>query len=333
MERHDDASVRDASPDEMQTIGRSDVIAQLLAESDAAKRELHAMFEHISDAFLALDADWRCTCLNGRACAFFNREPEELLGKIVWTELPEYADQPLQSSCRTAVETGLPVFFETYDASRDRWFEYRVYPAPEGLTVFFRDVSDRRRVESALSRVTRALTVCARCNRALTHAESEQGLLDDICRICVGVGGYRMAWIGFAQADDDRTVLPVAVKGRDEGSSQQADVRWSETEQGHGLTGTAIRTGTPAIAQDIQNDPSYGAWKDAAIRHGYRSAIALPLILDGNVLGALSVYAAEPDAFDSAEVALLAELTSNLAYGLGVLRDRAEPPSTRPPTR
>jgi HD-GYP domain-containing protein (c-di-GMP phosphodiesterase class II) len=85
-----------------------------------------------------------------------------------------------------------------------------------------------------------------------------------------------------------------------------------------------VREGRKQIAQHIATDPRMAQWRDKALSYGYHASIALPLLEDGRPLGALTIYAAEPDAFNTEEVALLEELAGDLAYGIQSLRTRIE---------
>ncbi|OPX21692.1 MAG: hypothetical protein B1H03_06120 [Planctomycetales bacterium 4484_113] len=85
----------------------------------------------------------------------------------------------------------------------------------------------------------------------------------------------------------------------------------------------AIRAGKPTIGRDIRRDPAFAPWREEALKRGYASSIALPLIADGKTLGALNIYSGELEAFDAEEVELLSELADDLAYGIAALRIRA----------
>jgi PAS domain S-box-containing protein len=156
------------------------------------------------------------------------------------------------------------------------------------------------------------------------RATEEAALLQDICRIIVEFGSYPAAWIGFTEHDEAKSVRPVAQVGFEEGFLDSLQITWSDTERGHGSTGTSIRTGKANIVQNILTDPSYMPWREAALQQGYASSIALPLVIDAKPLGALDIYAAEPNAFDEAEVKLLTELANDLAYGIAALRTQIE---------
>jgi signal transduction histidine kinase len=178
--------------------------------------------------------------------------------------------------------------------------------------------------EEALRKVNRALKMLSACNHALVRAENEENLLQDICRIIVDKGGYRLAWVGIAITDEKKTVVPVAQAGYEEGYLESLNITWEDTERGRGPTGTAIRTSKPTIAKDILNDPNFVPWRAEATKRGYASSIALPLITNGQVLGTLNIYAEETDAFNEEEVELLAQLADDLSFGIISLRAREE---------
>ncbi|MDP3028951.1 MAG: PAS domain S-box protein, partial [Deltaproteobacteria bacterium] len=175
-----------------------------------------------------------------------------------------------------------------------------------------------------LQRISRALRALSSCNQAMLHATEESQLLHEICRVIVEVCGYRLAWVGFAEQDAEKTVLPVAQMGYEEGYLESVNITWADTERGRGPTGTAIRTGNPCVCKNILTDPDYASWRNEAIKHGYASSISLPLVANGQTFGALNIYAAEPDAFDAEEVNLLMQLAGDLAYGIAAIRTRAE---------
>jgi diguanylate cyclase (GGDEF)-like protein len=178
--------------------------------------------------------------------------------------------------------------------------------------------------ESHTRRLNRALKLLSACNVALVRADDEHRLLAEICQLIVGRGGYLMAWVGYAEQDAVRTVRPVAQAGFEEGYLDSVNISWADDERGRGPTGTAIRTGFTDVNQNYLGDPRMAPWREAALKRGYQSSIALPLHGSERVLGALCIYAAEPKAFIADEVELLEELAGDLAYGIETLRTRAE---------
>jgi|GEM_PF-574211 len=185
-------------------------------------------------------------------------------------------------------------------------------------------LEERKQAEEALARVNRALRMLIDINQALLHITDEATLLNEVSRIAVDVGGYRMAWVGFAEHDEAKTLRPVAHAGFDSGYIESANVTWADDERGRGPGGTAIRTGQPCIVRNISLEPAFAPWREAALQRSYKSIIALPLISEGQTLGAMGIYAGETDAFDAREVEILEELADNLAFGITMLRTRAE---------
>ena len=188
----------------------------------------------------------------------------------------------------------------------------------------FIDITQRKLAEQNEKRLTRALKLLSASNTTLVRSENEQELLAEICRLAIDTGGYRMAWIGFAENDVARTVRPVARSGHDNGYLDNANISWADTERGRGPIGTAIRKGITVVIQDFATSPETSLWHEAGIERGYQSCIALPLVVNEQVIGAFAIYSNEPDAFGKEEVKLLEELADDLAYGIKTIRTHIE---------
>ncbi len=183
---------------------------------------------------------------------------------------------------------------------------------------------ERRRAEERLERVNRAHRALSGCNHALVRATDERTLMSDICHIIVEEAGFRFCWLGCAEDDERRSVVPLASAGFEEGYLEHLQISWGDTERGRGPTGTCIRNHAVVLTRDIADDPKMTLWREEALRRGYSSSLAIPVAVNGSACGALNIYSADADAFAPAEVALLTELASDLAYGLSSLRARLE---------
>jgi PAS domain S-box-containing protein len=198
-------------------------------------------------------------------------------------------------------------------------------PAQLGcVLVSITDITARKRAEIELLRLNRALRVLSTCNQAVTRCGDEADLLQQVCDAIVGIGGYRLAWVAYAQLDEAKTVRPVARAGEATDYVEKIKVTWAQNELGHGPTGTAIRTGLAQVCNEVFSDPRFLPWRDEVKAYGLRSSAALPLMVDGRAIGALMVYAGEPDAFDENETNLLQQATNDLAHGIMVLRAKQE---------
>ncbi len=185
-----------------------------------------------------------------------------------------------------------------------------------------RHAMERQRKSDELLKANRVIQALSECNHAVIHAEDELELLRAICRIVVDVGGYSMAWVGYAEDDPDQTVTPVAKYGYEKGCLETIKVTWQDAWSGKGPAGACIRTGLPGIIRSVGDQAESAPWKEEASMRGYASAIGLPLHLDGGKMGALTIFSSQTDAFDAEEVEFLTKLSGNLSYGIGVLRLR-----------
>jgi phosphate/phosphite/phosphonate ABC transporter binding protein len=187
------------------------------------------------------------------------------------------------------------------------------------------DVTETRRAQQELESLNRTLRTLSLTNQELIHAEEEGDLLQRVADVLVEPGGYRMAWVGFAGPEPDKRVEPQAWAGEEADYLGEITVLWDgEDPRGQGPVGAAIRSGEPVAINDTRSDPRFAPWRQAAEARGYRAVIALPLTVEGEVIGSLNVYAAEPGTFGAQERALLEEMASDLAYGIASLRARAE---------
>ncbi|MFA5844271.1 MAG: GAF domain-containing protein [Coriobacteriia bacterium] len=181
----------------------------------------------------------------------------------------------------------------------------------------------KRRLEAKVLERTRVIETLSKSNQTLMHATDEKQLLHDICAVAVETGGYRMAWVGFVEHDEEKSIRPVAWAGAGADYLEHISVSWGTGPTGQGPSGRSIRERKPIVARDIEHDPRFAPWRTEAMRQGYRSSISLPLFdSDGTAFGAIAIYAERPDAFDAKEKSLLSELAGNLAYGVEALRVR-----------
>ncbi|MGC1307048.1 MAG: ATP-binding protein [Phormidesmis sp.] len=132
--------------------------------------QINTILESISDAFVSFDNQWRYTYVNGQAASLLNKTRDELLGKQVWQEVfPEAVNTSRYHSLQQALREQETVVFEDYVSYLGRWLEISAYPSAEGLSVYFRDISDRKAAEAEreqlLHREQRARAAAENANR------------------------------------------------------------------------------------------------------------------------------------------------------------------------
>jgi len=108
------------------------------------------ILESISDAFFALDREWRFTHVNDQMERDSQRTREDLLGRLFWDEFPDAVGSLFEREYRRAVDGQVAVTFEEFYPPLSLWVEVRAFPFPDGLAVFFQNVNARRQSEAAL---------------------------------------------------------------------------------------------------------------------------------------------------------------------------------------
>jgi two-component system sensor histidine kinase/response regulator len=187
---------------------------------------------------------------------------------------------------------------------------------------YLNDITERKHAEESLEAFNRTLRTIIACNQALAKATGEEELLKAICTNIVEIGGYRAAWVGYAEDDESKTVRPVVYAGLGEENFRKRRVSWADVEEGRGPVGFAIRTGRPAMVKNLPETPSYVPWRDGQSGGGPGSAMAIPLTTGAKIFGTLCVYTASASAFSEDGVKLLEQFAADLSFGIETLRTR-----------
>jgi PAS domain S-box-containing protein len=210
-----------------------------------------------------------------------------------------------------------------------RWVRNDAFPVTgdsglvERVVGTVRDVTQRKLAEQRLAWTNRSLKMLSRCNEALIRLDDEPRLLEEVCRLAVEVGGYRMAWVGYAQDGGECLIRPMAHAGDEQGYLSDITLSWRDDEpRGRGPAGRAVRMGQAVVSEDITHGDSEFLWQAAALSRGFRSLICLPLRDDSRSFGLLALFGADTRPVKDDEVHLLQELADNLAFGIVTIRER-----------
>jgi PAS domain S-box-containing protein len=183
-------------------------------------------------------------------------------------------------------------------------------------------IAVRDQAEAHLERLNRVLRTLGLANEALLRASEETALIRAFCDVIVDEGAFLGAWVGYREDDPAGTIRPAVWAGPLEGYLETIALSWNDVDRGSlGPAGVSIREGRTVVSLDVATDTTL-AWRPAMLERGFRSIVALPLKIDDVAFGTLVIYAGDPDSFVPAEITLLEELASDLAYGVGALRAR-----------
>ena len=176
--------------------------------------------------------------------------------------------------------------------------------------------------EEKIARLSRIRAVMGAINALIVRVQGRQMLLDEACRIAMNEGGFGIAWIGMLDRQT-LNIIPTAWAGVDAASMMEdappsAD---NNARLGQGIVGRAVREKRAVFSNDIATESSPGGVRRReALRRGYRSLIALPLVVGGETVGSLALFAKEQEFFDDEEVTLLTELADNVSFALDNIR-------------
>jgi len=174
-------------------------------------------------------------------------------------------------------------------------------------------------VEARVKRLSRYYALLSAIDREIIHPRSRDDLFARICRIAVDIGAFRMAWIGQVGADG-LSIVPVTDA---EGADYLGRITVSlDGERSQGPTGRAVRTGRIDICNDSQTDPRMLPWRDKQLAAGFRASVGIPLLQDGHVVAALTLYAGQPEFFDAEEQRLLEAIGADVSHALDVIAQR-----------
>src|SRR2546430_9994317 len=183
------------------------------------------------------------------------------------------------------------------------------------FTGFIRDITARKESEARIHRMNRMHAVLSGINALIVRVHDRDELFQGACRIAVEAGQFPMAWLGVVDRETNR-VKPVAWGGEAEKFLASAPLSMGQSRAvGRGMSGSAIEEKKAVVANDIQNDPR-AQMKDQCKERGIGSLVMLPLIVHGEGIGVLALYAREVGFFDDEEMKLLLELAGDISFAL-----------------
>jgi PAS domain S-box-containing protein len=234
-----------------------------------------------------------------------------LWGCEVGTRLPEDLQQVISESVATDRSREIEVI------CGEIHYALTFVPLDDGsyTHIYGQDITQRKHAKAHIRKLNRILSVLSDVNQAIVRIRHQPVLFEKACGIAVEKGAFRMAWIGLLEPKTGR-VNPVAHAGVTDGYLDNLDIVLSDDPRGQGPTARALRSGAHVICNDIENEPQMLPWRADALRLGYRSSIALPLIVAGEVRGIFNLYANEPNFFDDEELQMLDEMAEDISFAI-----------------
>jgi PAS domain S-box-containing protein/putative nucleotidyltransferase with HDIG domain len=165
------------------------------------------------------------------------------------------------------------------------------------------DITELKRTQEALKRQRDILSALYAHVGKLTEKLDLKESAEEVVRGAVEILGVRLAWLGRAEKDGKVSLL--AYYPPEITYAREISVRWDETPEGQGPTGKALRTGLPQIIEDVSRAPTYTPWREKALKEGFCTRAAFPLIARGETFGALNLYSDQPGFFSPERLGLI----------------------------
>ena len=190
-----------------------------------------------------------------------------------------------------------------------------------GVAAIGEDITEQKVAEDRIRRLNRVYAVLSAINSLIVRVQDRDELFREACRICVEIGGFRMSLIGIVDPATERIVQLVST-GKDERLLAEIRERLRSVEGARStMVAQALREVRPVVANDSRSDPRVLFARQYA-EAGVRSIAALPLIVSGEPVGVLVLYATEAEFFHDDEMKLLSELTGDVAFAIDHIEKR-----------
>jgi PAS domain S-box-containing protein len=277
------------------------------------------VLEAMPAGFYSLDHEWRFTHVNAEAERLLGRSREELLGQVIWTAFPATVNGDFEEGYRGAVRTGEPVSFDAhYPAPLDGWYEVRAWPSPEGLSVYFVEVTERRRARDRAERSAQRLALLAQVSAELAGTLDAQAATSRLPRLVVpGLA----QWCIVTVVDSDgrpRDVgwwhpEPAARALLERYAAVRLDAMPATSPVARALlAGETVR----ADAAEVQELLTDGEARDLLTALAPGSAVCLPLRGRGRTLGVLTLYFGPGEALSRADQATAQDVADRAGLAL-----------------
>ncbi len=303
-----------------------DDLRQMQLEVETARIRYADLLDFTPVAHLTLNRDGEILEANLKAGELLGMERARLMGQKFSRFIAAEAQGTLRLLCRDVFNSTArqSARFELVNAQNGR-LSVRVEAVrdatnhEEHCRFSLVDITERDHLDERIAQLNRAQAILAGVDHAIVHIPDPKKLLDEVCRVAVEIGGFKLAWIGMVAPDG--TVQPMAQAGVTGYLDGIRILVTSDEPEGRGPTGTAIREGRLVLINDIDLDPSTLPWRARAQKFGLHYLAVFPIRIEQKVTGSIQFYAPRAGFFDKIELGLLNQVSEDLSFALTVIAD------------
>jgi PAS domain S-box-containing protein len=278
-----------------------------LQQSNQRNRNI---LESITDAFFAIDHQWRFTYLNPQAEQLLRRTADELIGKNVWEEFPEAVGSTFYQKYHQAIAEKVAISFEEFYPPLQTWFDVHVYPSRDGLSVYFRDITRRKRAEEELKiRARQQAAVAELGQRALATPDLDILMNETVALVAQTLDVKHIKIMELLP--DGNTLLLRAGVGWKEGYVGRATIDAGlDTHAGY-----TLRSRSPVITEDLATETRFRT-PQLLGEHGIVSAMTVVIPGNGEPFGILQADATRQRKFTEDDVHFLQAIVNVLSAAI-----------------
>ncbi|NJN96279.1 MAG: PAS domain S-box protein [Anaerolineales bacterium] len=272
-----------------------------------SKQRIENILESITDAFFAVDKQWRFTYVNQRAEQLLRKTRAELLHKSLWGAFSAVGPSKFNVQFRRAMRKQITIEFEEYYEPFQTWFKVHVYPYSDGLSVYFRDVTERKQAEVILGQRAAQLALINDIGSKIAAVLNLDSLLNRAARLVHETFNYHH--VALFLLDNDRVRLR-AIAG-----SYQTFFPPNHTQLiSQGIIGWVASHGQKIVANDISQEPRYiSLIPDQTIT---RAELCVPIKVAGQIVGVIDLQSPRLDAFAENDIIAMEILTDQIAVAI-----------------
>jgi len=263
-----------------------------------------ALVENVLVGIYIIDEDERLVYVNERFAQIFGYTSDELIGKSAYLIVHPKDYAKVRENIRKRLKGIIKsVHYKFIGIKKDGTeveveaqgsrAEYEGKPTIEGIII---DITQRRQTEERTRHLHTVLQAIRGVNQLIAKEKDESKLFQGICNILLKARSYKVVWVGLVD-EETKHIVPVAQAGFEKGYLESLE-------------------DLPTLMENIPTRPKFSPWRKEAIKGKYLSSLAVPLIIEEKVYGAINVCSDRRQFFDEEEIALLVEVSSDIAFAL-----------------